>query len=84
MIPQESDPFRSPLSQAAQETTDEQHDDRPERRDAKRPQVEIAGGNVTPPQGTSDQAANERAEDAEYDRDDAARRVTTWHQEFCE
>jgi len=84
MIPSESDPVCLLLSQATEETSDKQHDDRPQRRDAERTQVEITGGNVTPPEGAPDQAADECAGNAKDDRDDATRRVAAWHQKFCE
>jgi len=83
MIPSESDPVWRVLSQATQESPDQEHDDRAKGRDAQRAQVEITGGNVTPPERASDQAAYECADDAEEDRDDAARRVATGYQEFC-
>ena len=84
MIPSESDPVWRVLSQATQESPDQEHDDRAEGRDAQRAQVEITGGNVTPPEGASYQPADEGAENAEDDRDDATRRVAAWYQEFCE
>jgi len=84
MIPSESDPVWRVLSQATQESPDQEHDHRSKGRDAQRAEVEITGGNVTPPEGASDQAADERPSDAEDDRDNATGWVATWHQEFCE
>src|SRR5579884_3576060 len=64
--------------------SDHEQDDRAERRDGDRAQIEIARVDRPPAEARRDEAAQERADDAQDDREDAAGRVASRHEELRE
>ena len=64
------------------EAPEKEEDDRAKSGERNRPKIKLAGGDGTPAELRSNKSAEERAYDAEENRDDATRGVPPWHQKL--